>query len=519
VEPPPPPEASLVDGTLRVSLLGEGEAAAGLLHETSFVNGVGYAGLADNDIRGFLDGRFQYGWNQPLQAHVRAGRRHSSPRYGETELFRILQRWSDLGLPPDAEVESAELRVEVEFGLERELRLLLYAVGGDWDPGRGGTRGDNSSPPEPGDVWWGERAHGELDWGLPGVGFRSDVHPGADTPTTALAHAVYEPGGAELAFASEALAQHVESCARDGQPVRLLLKLSDRFEDDPDTLLYFYSGEHGDHRNAVRRPRLQLRWRAGEVASLEREILLEPGAVYRTGPMPVADASRIAASFSPRAGSAGVTLEVREGEVSPWRPLVGPVAIEPGDGWVELRAIAGLQPVALGRPFETWLRDTWLPTGPPEGQEVTFTFRSPGGESFERRAEYRGDYTFAVGFEPMELGRWEYSFSHEFEHPYESALGVFDVIPLERAGVVAALRALLLKAEAVSATAAGEGGVPDLGPRFWRLERALLSLETPESFRSADGRERFALLTRIREVVGGRPVPESPPLKPAKRDW
>ena len=65
----------------------------------------------------------------------------------------------------------------------------------------------------------------------------------------------------------------------------------------------------------------------------------------------------------------------------------------------------------------------------------------------------------------------------------------------------------------------GAAHIPTLGPRFWRLERALVGLETPESFASPEGRERFALLTRIREVLGGRPAPEHPPLKPAKRDW
>jgi len=522
-----PAPAPIADGTLRVSLLGPASASPGVQHETTFVNGTGYAGFADNDIRGFLDGRFQYAWNQPLQAHVRAGRRRSSPRYGETELFRILHRWADLGLPADAEVETAELRVGVEVGLDRPLPLLLYAVHGDWDPGLGGGRRDNSSPPEPGDVWWGARAHGEQPWGLPGAGFRSDVHPGADTPTTALAEASYEPGADEVRFASPALARYVEECVREGQPVRLLFKLGDRAEDEPDTLLYFYSGEHGDIRNPARRPSLRLRWRAGSVASRERDLLLEPGSVYRTGRLPAKNAATVAASFLPREQGAGdesspVTIEVRSGgesgEPSAWLPVLGPVRVDPDAAWVELRVLAAVQPVSLGRPFETSFRDTWLPSGPPETQDVRFTFRSPSGEVVEKRAEYRGDYVFTVSIDPRELGRWEYSFTHEFEHPYESVPGVFDVVALEHAGVVEALRALLSEAEA-GEIQVGEGNVPVLGPRFWRLERALLALETPESLASPAGRERFALVTRLREVIGGRPAPERPPLKPAKREW
>jgi hypothetical protein len=58
-----------------------------------------------------------------------------------------------------------------------------------------------------------------------------------------------------------------------------------------------------------------------------------------------------------------------------------------------------------------------------------------------------------------------------------------------------------------------------LAPRFWRLERALLSLETPESLASESGRERHALLTRPREVLGGREVPTELPLEPSSRKW
>jgi hypothetical protein len=304
--------------------------------------------------------------------------------------------------------------------------------------------------------------------------------------------------------------------------VTLLLKLADRWEDDPDTLLYFYSGEHGDLRNPARRPRLGVRWRAAARVARERELLLEPGAVYRTGRIPAAGAVAIAASFQPREGSGRVTLEVRGGSgekaASPWRPLVGTEPLEPGTTWAEARAVAAVQPVALGQPFETGFRDTWLPTGPPEEQEVRFHFRSPSGAVIERDAEYQGDYVFSVSIEPRELGRWEYSYTHRFEHAYESAPGVFDVVALEIDGVEEALRSLLSDLDAQEVEI-GAAHIPTLGPRFWRLERALLGLETPESFASPEGRERFALLTRIREVLGGRPAPEHPPLKPAKRDW
>ena len=57
------------------------------------------------------------------------------------------------------------------------------------------------------------------------------------------------------------------------------------------------------------------------------------------------------------------------------------------------------------------------------------------------------------------------------------------------------------------------------GTPFWRLERAALRLETPESFRSQEGRETFALLTEVRQALIGRAVRDRRQMKPIKREF
>ena len=148
--------AKSVRGMLVVTTYGPtGREEAPGINEAVFVNGNGYAGMSDNDLRGYLDGLFKYGWNQPTQVHVRVGRRDHAPRYGELELFRVLYRWGDIELPPRSRVHDARLEIAVESGPPFPVDLFLYEVKKDWNPGQGGVNGDNVSPPARGEVWWG----------------------------------------------------------------------------------------------------------------------------------------------------------------------------------------------------------------------------------------------------------------------------------------------------------------------------------------------------------------------------
>ena len=521
---PASPPAS-VKGLLRVGVYGEGASTGGEpLRQTSvFVNGPDYRGMEDNDLRGFLDGRFMYAWNQPGQSHVRAGRRLMDSKHGEVELFRSIQRWEGVLLPPRARVQRASLALEVETGPKRPVTLFLYAVRKDWSPGRGGARRNNTDPPEVGDVWWTERAHAEEEWGLPGVGFASDDHPDADTEAMPLAEASWSEPQQAVVFESAALAAYAERRGRAGEPLLFLVKLDDYTEDEPYTLFLYYSGNAGNPRNPARRPKLTLEWESpGQLARVEREIHLEHGRTLELPALEGAGAQLVAASFVPEPGHERPILEVRGDEDGAWRAAAHPVEVsgEP----VRLRLVAARDPVPLGQPFRSEFRNTWVTTAPPEEQRVPWTFVSPRGEHHVVEARYAGDYRWEVEFQPTELGRWLYfyetSFIDEpgFENPYRSAEGFFDVVAGNRETVQSGLRSLLARIRE-AAPASKREVIAEFGVPFWRLERAALRLETPESFRADEGRKTFNLVTEVRKLIAGRKVRDRYRMKPMERPF
>jgi hypothetical protein len=523
IDPASPPAS--VKGLLRVGLYGEGRGTGGEpLRQTSvLVNGLDYRGMEDNDLRGFLDGRFMYAFSQPGQIHVRAGRRRMEAKYGEVELFRSIQRWEGILLPPRARVHRASLALTVEDGPNRPVTLFLYAVRKDWNPGRGGARRNNTDPPEKGDVWWTERANAEEEWSLPGVGFASDDHPDADTEAMPLAEASWSRPQRTVVFESEALAAYAERRGRRGQPLLFLVKLDDYSEDEPYSLFSYYSGNAGVLRNPARRPRLVLEWESpDELARLEREILLEHGRTLELPALQGAGARLVAASFVPEEGHERPILEVRGGEDGAWRTAAHPAPVSGAP--VRVRLVAAHDPLALGQPFQSGFRDTWVTTGAPETQHVYWTFVSPRGEQHRVQARYAGDYRWEVEFQPTELGRWLYfyetTFTGEpgFVEPHRGAEGFFDVVAGDRETVHAGLRSLLAGIREAGPASNGEI-LWEFGVPFWRLERAALRLETPESFRSKEGRETFALLTEVRQALAGRRVPDRPRIKPLKRDY
>lgn len=512
------PPAS-VKGTLRVSVYGEEAADSGqapFRHVSVYANGPDYRGMEDNDLRGFLDGRFMYAWNQPGQGHVRAGRRKMHARYGEVELFRSIQRWEGVALPPRAHVHRASLTLHVERGPKRPLRFFLYAVKPDWDPGRGGARGNNTDPPEPGDVWWRERAHGEAAWGLPGVGYASDQDPDADTEAMPLAEVRWARPQTTLVFESEALAAYAQRRARRRLPLLFLVKLEDYVEDEPYTLFKIWSGNAGEERNPARRPTLRLEWESpDELARLERGIHLEHGRTLELPSLPGSGPRIVAASFETEEGHEPPRIEVHDPAAGRWRLAVAPLALD--GAATRVRVVAARDPVLLGQPFRSAIRDSWIRTAPPEEQRVPWTFVSPRGEVRVVESRYAGDYRWEVEFEPGELGRWRYFYETDFERPQRSADGFFDVVAGDRAHVQQELRALLARIRAAS-PASREEAVATFGVPFWRLERAAMRLETPESFRAAPGRETFALISEVRAALSLREqVPDEPRIRPMKR--
>jgi hypothetical protein len=419
-------------------------------------------------------------------------------------------------LPPLSEVHEASLTLEVELAPPFPVRLLLYEVLQDWSPGAGGTLRNNVSPPARGEVWWNERAHEVAPWGLPGAGFASDTEPAADTGASFLAETICAPGRPTLVLASEALADYATRRLRSGSPLLFLIKLADFQEDLPNSLLTLYSGNQGDSRNTARRPQLTLTWRSGsEVASASYDLRLEHGRERPVAWPAREDATWRAWSFEPDPGSDRPALEVRGG------PLVGgagwvpspPVSHEPPEG-LEARVRAVRDPVTLGQAFESRIHDTWIRSAPPEEQVVPCRFVSPSGAEHRVLAEFAGDHSWTIRFEPDELGPWRYVWRHDFveEATFESASGGFDVVIGDRENARAQLERFL--------AALGAAGQLDEAAKlrqmvvFSRLERAVMQLETPESFRSPAGAELKGLLNRIRALLAGEPVPDPIPLLP-----
>jgi hypothetical protein len=503
-------DSAPVRGRLLVSAYGPGPAAAApTLHTTVWVDGPDYAGMEDNDLRGFLDGVFEYGWNQMGQSHVRVGRRGESPRFGEYEIFRNLHRWGGIVLPPEAVVRDAVLALEVEEPAPFPVRLLLYEVKRDWDPGNGGTQKNNVSPPVDGEVWWNDRAYGRAPWGLPGVGYASDADALADTGAMPLAEADWRPGDAALAFRSPRLARYVEARSREGLPLLFLVKLSDLQEDIPTSLITLYSANHGDSRSVARRPSLTLAWESrAERASAQHELLLEYGRRLELPRLEARGAERFAASFVAEGDGRRPTLEVRggaAGEAGAWRRM--PPVLSARWDWIELRVLAAEQPLALGTPFESEIHNTWVRTAAPEAQRVPWRFVSPSGVVHERLAEYQGNFRWRVHFVPDELGPWRYRWSDDFtERHFDSAEGRFDVVAGELEDVLRALAALRDELEGVDL--ARDPRRLRLMQRFSKLERAAMQTQTPASWSLGSGAELRHLLRELRGRLGG-PVPEA----------
>jgi hypothetical protein len=515
-----PHDAAPIRGELIVSTFGDGAAAtAPTRHTTVLVPGVHYTGMQDNDLRGFLDGNFKYGWNQPGQTHVRVGRRERSARYGEYELFRVLQRWDRVELPAASRVSRAALQVAVESGPAFPVRVMLYEVKHDWDPGGGGVAGDSVSPPAPGEVWWNERAHGEQPWGLPAAGWAAD-DPQADTATMPLAECRYLPGATELLFESETLTRYAARRLADGRPLLFLLKLADYHEDLSGSRLRLWSAEHGDSMNPARRPRLTLEWASPRERSTVRQpVFLEYGRHWTTPRIDLAGAVDAAATFVPAEGSPPATVLLRTGGEVP-----GPWSAEdrmPADGasWLEARILAARNPCYLGETFSSEIRDSWIRSAPPAEQVVPWTFIAPSGRRHELVATYLGDHRYGVEFRPDEIGPWSYSWSHRFDRTeVRSATGRFDVIggDLDRLRLALDdLEAALGASDAESRDAQREWWMT----RFARLERAAMAAITPEEHRGTVGAELHARLDRLRGLLDEAP-PETIPLVPASPpDW
>jgi hypothetical protein len=517
--PPPatPEEPRHVSGVLKVSVFSDRPVAADLhaepapvqWHVSTWRNGPLYQGHSNNDLRGFVDGRFRRVWNQTDQIHVRTGRGHGRPVLGERELFRNLHRWEQLSLPQGSRILQAAFELVVEQGPDRPLDVFLYRVNMDWNPGHGGVNRDNRSEPAPGEVWWNERMHGSASWGLPGAGFASDTHPDADTPVTALAWATYRPGEPLVSFRSRTLTNYVQERVDQRQPLLLLIKLSDHLEDLDRTSLVLFSSTYGDSCNVSGRPRLELEWTSpAEIESAEYPIVLEHGRSTVLPRMATPEMRGFAVSFVAEERSAHPTVQARgaHGElIDEWQDATLPA---PTDwDWLELRLDTLHNPIPFGQCFESHFRVTLIRTGPPETQQVAWMFRSPSDRIHFVRGRYVGNYTWEARFVPDEVGRWSYYWTHTFRNRrFFSPPGLFDVFISDFYTADAALKSFHDMVVSCDLPP-GNPRIRAFGDAFKRLERAVLRIETPASF-DLTGQHPNPLgeqLDTLREELSGTP--------------
>jgi hypothetical protein len=469
--------------------------------------------MEDNDIRGFLDGNYKYGGsNQPTQIHVRVGRRPHRPLYGETELFRVLQRWDPLDLPPRAQVIEARLELFVEPGpgSDSAVNVKLYEVRKDWNPGRGGVEENNAPPARVGEVWWNDIGYGIRSWALPGVGFSSDDHPGADTGGMPLAEARYAPGDEKVVLGSDRLTAYIGGQVAADAPLLFLLKASDYDEDVIGHLLQLYSANHGDNRNLARRPRLVIEWSSpAEVQTATWDVAVEYGRWHVFPPMTVGPGRRLATTFVASPESHEPTIQARggHGDESPkWTSQLD--RIDPSWEWLQLRVLAAQDPLVLGEEFEASLRDTWVITGPPEDQEVPWIFLSPTGRRHDIPAQYAGSHEWRVRFVPDELGPWRYYWTQTFiPEPYQSAVGEFDVIGGSLENVQLQLKEFDRRIRGLTRRQL-QGQKQSLMMQFARLERAAMRHMTPEDFASTTGEALRQALNSVRQTLSEGPVPQ-----------
>ena len=504
-----------MSGTLALSgfvAAADTDASLGATQHTSLlVPGLDYAGMRDNDIRGFPNGRWVHGWNQVGQRHVRLGRGPSTSRFGEKEIMRALHRWDDIPLPANAVVTHASLEIVVETGIEEPADVMLYEAHRDWNPGSGGLQRDNTSPPAPGEVWWPEAAHGEVEWGLPGASFASDDPGLGDVAPSALATARYLPGTSRLVFTSGALTGYVQRGVASSKPRRFLLKLSDSDEDLVTDHLVLYSAEEGDSLSVRRRPKLTVEWHVPtEVVKWKQQALLENGRSLEFPKLPTEGADRWAVTFHPTPGYESPEIEVRggsSGSPSEWRSAATPFEVD--WDWIQVRLVAARNPVSLGTPFESEFVDTWVPDAKPEEQTVTWHFTDPLGREVELRGSYEGHYRWRVAFYPKVPGRWSYYLDHDLNWPpYRSEQVVFDVLSDDLTIVLDHLEDLAERIEASNLTTP-RAKFKNFGDEFLRLERAGIQLLTPQEFRSERGVQFSSRVDEIRRELG-EALPEQP---------
>jgi hypothetical protein len=376
--------------------------------------------VEDTDIRGFLDGKTKYDFNQGTAYHMRAGRRIDGPYDGELELKRSLVRWKLPRIPRSARISDVRVHLWVEgFSLDSPIRedasrlpmhLYAYPVDQDWNPGRGGVGADSFSEAAPGEASWSEARAGERAWPAPG---------GLALGSTPVAVGRIEGDDRWVELGGGELRRFLEQCLAEGRSLDLLFKLDDVEEDRWGTEIALLTSNFGDDRDAhSKRPRLEL----DLVLPLpeirhEESFILEPGQekilpILQHGGSPVlVNASFPDAPEEPlqpglwiRGGGSD-----QKGEAD-WAPVHGPMVLD--WDWCQLKVSAAPEPMLLGETFEVRLQEPWVSPGPREVQRPELVLIAPSGQVHRVDGRPVDKVNFEITFTPDEPGLWRYGWSY-----------------------------------------------------------------------------------------------------------
>lgn len=383
--------------------------------------------VEDADIRGYLDGRTKYDFNQGNAYHLRVGRRYNGSSEGELELKRSLLRWSLPQFPDDVVLRGAQIRLWVEPMLTDSplrdeeagfpLHLFAYPVDGDWAEGDGGIRGDSFSPAAHGEVWWNEARESEETWLGPGALAISP--PGSDAPylQSPLAVASIDGGGVEIVLASEPLSEHLGATIAGASTFEVLLKLDDVEEDRFGTEVGILSSDFGDLKDVMPKgPALHLNVElARPVRILDEEFVLEAG---MEKPLRVqrhpGQTVLIGAEVAGRGRGTPPAVWVRGGiqgdsMPAPWERLENPVRRR--WDWSQVMLSAAPNRVYSGETFSIQITEPWIAPGPREKQVPHLILVAPSGRVHHVQGSAISSSRYQVAFTPREFGLWRYSWA------------------------------------------------------------------------------------------------------------
>jgi hypothetical protein len=377
--------------------------------------------VQDTDIRGYMDGREKYRFNQGTAYHMRVGRRINSAHKGELELKRTLVRWTLPDVPEGARVRDARLTLWVEelpynsplllWPDRLPVHLYAYPLDPDWGPGEGGTGHDSFSDAAPGEADWNQARAGQRPWPAPGA-----LAPG-EAP---IGMGLITGGDRRVVVEGEGLARYVERCLRQHRSFDVLLKLADAEEDRWGTELALLASDFGDDKDlASKRPTLEFDATPTQGGTtVEAGFELEPGGKQAFGPFRLAGPrALLAAAVVPPEGDGGGApprVWVRGGTGQPtdlghWTPFDVP-EVRDWD-WFQVMLSGAPFRVPLGDDVTLTLREFWVRPGPREAQRPNMVVVAPSGRAYVVDARAEPDTWYRIDFSPDEPGLWRYGWS------------------------------------------------------------------------------------------------------------